>query len=139
MANKTPLKGLFDGGNNAVGLSEFNSTDTIGASARTVVTVADYSATPAINWSGSDVVRITLTGNMTPTMTGAVDGQKCILEIIQDATGSRTATWTNATLRYGTDITSITLSTAANKIDRVGFIYNASANKYDVVAVVKGF
>lgn len=138
MANKLPIKGLFDGGNNAIGLSEFTSTDTIGASYRTVVSTVAYSATPTIDWDGVDVARITLTGNMTPTFTGAVDGQKCILEVIQDATGSRTSTWP-ANVRFGTDITGITLTNTPSKIDRIGFIYNAAASKYDVVALIKGF
>jgi hypothetical protein len=72
------------------------------------------------------------------TFTGAVDGQKLILEIIQDATGSRTFAFPSS-VRYGTDITAITLTTTASKTDRIGFIYNSSAAKYDVVAVIKGF
>lgn len=97
-----------------------------------------YAANATIDWSIATTTRITLTGNIVITNTGAVDGQKLILELIQDNVGGRTISFTSET-RFGTDITSVTLSTTANKIDRVGLIYNSSANKYDVVAVVKGY
>ncbi len=103
-----------------------------------VTQTVSYSSTPTINWSGKDVSRITLSGNAVITNSGAVDGQRVILELIQDGTGSRTVTFTSET-RFGTDITSVTLSTAASKLDRVGLIYNSAATKYDVVAFVKGF
>lgn len=102
------------------------------------VQTVTYSSTPTINWASKDVSRITLTGNATITNSGAVDGQKLLLELTQDGTGSRTVSFTSET-RFGTDITSITLSTAAGKTDRIGFIYNSAATKYDVVAFVKGF
>lgn len=103
------------------------------------VAVVTFSATPTINWAEVDVARITMTGNITTTtMTGALDGQKMILELIQDSTGGRTISF-GSNVRFGTDLTSITLSTAANKMDRVGLIYNSAASKYDVIAFVKGF
>lgn len=102
------------------------------------VQTVTYSATPTIDWTSKDVSRITLTGNAVITNSGAVDGQKMILELIQDGTGGRTVGFTSET-RFGTDLTSITLSTAANKIDRVGLMYNASSSKYDVIAFVKGY
>ncbi len=97
-----------------------------------------YSSDMSIDVGGYDVVRCTLTGNPEIGFTGGTDGQKFILELKQDATGSRTVTW-DSTVRFGTDITSVTLSTAANKTDRIGFVYNSSAGKYDVVAAVRGF
>lgn len=106
---------------------------------KTTLSNVAYGATPTVDWTGVDVARILLTGTCTPTFTGAVDGQKCILEVWQDGTGSRSMVLTSANVRYGTDITSITFTTTASKKDRVGFIYDAAANKYDVVAVVKGF
>lgn len=101
------------------------------------VTATTTSAT--VDFTNSDTVRLTLQSNVTTlTITGASDGQKCLLEVIQDATGSRTITWP-ANVRFGTDITSITLTTTASKTDRVGFIYVSGANKYDVVSLARGF
>lgn len=97
-----------------------------------------YGASITADFSDADVIRITLAGNPTITLAGAQDGQKCILELKQDATGSRTVTW-SASVRYGTDLPFITLSTAGGALDRIGLIYNAAAAKYDVVALSKGF
>ena len=106
---------------------------------RSIVSVVTYSATPTVNWTGVDVARITLTGACTPTFSGGVDGQKCLLELIQDGTGGRVTTWTSANVRYGANITAITSGLTASKKDRIGFIYDASANKYDVIAVATGY
>lgn len=97
-----------------------------------------YGAAITADFSDADIIRITLAGNPTITLAGGSDGQKCVLELKQDATGSRTVTW-SANVRYGTDLPSITLSTAGGALDRVGLIYNAAAAKYDVVALSRGF
>ncbi|WP_407280617.1 hypothetical protein U5817_10055 [Aromatoleum evansii] len=97
-----------------------------------------YAASMTADFADADVIRITLAGNPTITLAGAADGQKCVLELKQDATGGRAVTW-SANVRYGTDLPSITLSTAGGALDRVGLIYNASAAKYDVVALQRGF
>jgi hypothetical protein len=102
------------------------------------ITTPAYSANLTINWAVADVIRVTLTGNITITNSGAVDGQKCILELLQDATGSRTVAFTGET-RFGASVTTFTATTTANKFDRLGFIYNGVASKYDVLAVAKGF
>jgi hypothetical protein len=41
--------------------------------------------------------------------------------------------------RLGADITSIVLSTTAGKVDYLGAKYNAAADKWDVIAFVRGF
>jgi hypothetical protein len=98
-----------------------------------------FSATPTFDWSDADVIRMTLTGNITSiTMTGAVDEQNCVLELTQDATGSRTLA-SPSSFRFSADIPSITLTTTASKMDRIGFQYNSVASKYDVVAKVQGY
>lgn len=97
-----------------------------------------YAASSTADFSDADVIRITLAGNPTITLAGGSDGQKCILELKQDATGSRTVTW-GANVRFGSDLPSITLSTAGGALDRVGLIYNAAGAKYDVVALSRGF
>lgn len=97
-----------------------------------------WSSTPSIDWSNADVVRMELAGATAFTFTGAVDGQRCLLELKQDVVGSHTVSF-GAEVRYGTDLTSYTATTAASKKDRIVFIYDGDANKYDVVSIIKGF
>lgn len=102
-----------------------------------VVTAQTSSSSSTVDFTGTDVIRLTLDSSPTLTFTGAVSGQKCILELIQDGTGNRTVTLPG-NVRFGTDITGITLSTAAGKTDRLGLIFSA-ANTYDVIAFAKGY
>lgn len=96
-----------------------------------------YAAAMNADFSRADTIKVTLGGNATITLTGAVDKQKCILELKQDDIGGRTVTLVNH--RFGSDLTSITLSTGVNLTDKLGFIYDASAGVYDVVAIMRGF
>lgn len=75
----------------------------------------------------------TLTNPSNPT-----DGQRITWQIKQDATGSRTITL-GTKFSFGADITSVTLSTAANKIDYLGAIYSLTEDKWHVVTFMKGF
>ncbi|TXI24266.1 MAG: hypothetical protein E6Q61_05360 [Nitrosomonas sp.] len=102
-----------------------------------LVHAESYSSSITADFSRGSTIKITLAGNPTITLTGAKDKQKCILELTQDATGSRTITLINH--RFGSDLTAITLSTGANLTDKIGFIYDATADKYDVVALLRGF
>lgn len=108
-----------------------NSKKRIGAPA--------WASSMTLDWGKYDVIRITLAGATTMTFSGAVDGQTCMLELTQDATGSRTVTWP-ASVRWSSDLPVPVLSTAANKVDRLGFIYVGGAvTKYDGAAVVRGY
>ena len=83
--------------------------------------------------------RVTLGGNRTlANPTNAVDGQKIMWEIIQDATGSRTLTL-GGKFALGTTVSSVTLTTTANKRDFLGAVYNATADKFYVLAFTQGF
>lgn len=83
--------------------------------------------------------RVTLAGNRTMgAPTNPTDGQKLLYEVKQDATGSRTVTW-NAVFRFGTDVTSPTLTTTASKKDFIGFVYNSTDVKWDCLAVARGY
>lgn len=98
-----------------------------------------WAANMTLDWAAYDVIRITLAGNTTFTFSGAVDGQTCMLELTQDATGARNVTWP-ADARWSTDLPAPTLSVLANKMDRIGFVYvGGGIAKYDGVAVVKGY
>lgn len=103
-----------------------------------VVQTVTYSATPTISWTSKDVTKITLTGNAVITNSGAVDGQKMILQLIQGGSGSYTVTFTSETV-FGTSFTSITLSTAVGKMDMIGLVYSSSNSKYNIVSFAAGY
>ena len=96
-------------------------------------------ATITVDASLGNQFRVTLAGNRTlANPTNAFDGQMLMFSIKQDATGSRTITL-DTKYRFGTDITSITLSTTAGKTDKLGVQYNSSDDKFDVISFVRGF
>ena len=96
-------------------------------------------ATIATDASQSNHFRVTLGGNRTlGNPTNPTDGQKIMWELIQDATGSRTITL-DTNFAFGTDITSVTLTTTANKRDFLGAVYNSTAGKWYVIAFTKGY
>jgi hypothetical protein len=83
--------------------------------------------------------RVTLAGNRTlDTPTNPYDGARVVWEFLQDGTGNRTITL-SAGFSFGTDITGVTLSTAAGARDYMTAIYQATAAKWQVVAFVKGY
>ncbi|MDB4882387.1 MAG: hypothetical protein JWL95_1153 [Gemmatimonadetes bacterium] len=66
--------------------------------------------------------RVTIAGNRTLSITGAVDGAEGYLEVTQDATGGRTLT-----LPSGTIVGSLTtINSAATKKTAVAWSYNGS-------------
>ena len=84
--------------------------------------------------------KVTLGGNRTlanPTNPQG-SGQMIIIRVKQDATGNRTLAF-DTKYRFSTDLPSPVLSTAANKIDYLGFIYNQDDDKWDFISFVKGF
>jgi hypothetical protein len=102
-----------------------------------VQTITD-GATLNWDWSTGNRFRVTLGGNRTlAAPSNATDGQIVVLEVKQDGTGSRTLTM--SAFEFGTDITSITLTTGANKVDLITFYYNSSLNMYFVLGCQKGF
>jgi hypothetical protein len=102
-----------------------------------IYTNLSASGTLTVDWSNYDEARLTLTGNIIISMTGGYDGQKVMLKLKQDSTGSRLVTL-GGNVRYNADITAFTATTTANKIDRVGFVLDIPDGRYDIVAVAKG-
>jgi hypothetical protein len=91
------------------------------------------------DWSSGSHFRLSPTASFTlANPTNPQPGQRVVYEIRQDATGGRAITL-GSNFRLGTDITAVTLSTAANKTDYLGCIYNATDAKFDVVMFIKGF
>lgn len=90
-----------------------------------------FAATILINAALANYFRVTLTAS-TGTLdapSNPADGQPMIVEISQDATGGRTMAW-NAAYLFSTSFPSPTLSTGANAIDILGFVYNAAKSKW---------
>jgi hypothetical protein len=96
-------------------------------------------ATVAVDASLGDYFTLTAAQSFTlSNPTNPTDGQRLIVRILQDGTGSRILTL-DTKYRLGTDIPTVVLTTAINKADYLGFIYNLAADKWDVVAFTKGF
>lgn len=91
---------------------------------------------------------VTLGGNRTLAMAimssleaDRADGQEICFEIKQDASGSRLLSLNTGSgqFAFGTDITSVTLTTTANKTDFLTVKYSRRINRWLVVRFVKGF
>jgi len=112
----------------------FSTTPTITTPVLTNPTITAYLETaPAIANSGTavtlalasgTVLSYTLTGNCTFTMPTATSGTSFIVRLIQDATGSRTATFTSVKWPGGT-VPTIT-TTASTGVDIISFVCIAS-------------
>lgn len=108
-----------------------------------IVVAVIYAATTTVDLStyssyATVILDLTLTGNVTFNLTNGTDGQRIEVRVRQDATGSRV--WTSgANLRMSSDIPSITLSTAASKLDKLGFEWVGADGKADINATNKGF
>jgi hypothetical protein len=99
----------------------------------------EYSAEIQVDVSAGFVFNVVLAGN--PEIVAPINyvaGDVFILRLYQDATGNRTVTW-NSVFRFSGDIEEPTLSTGANEMDSVGFIWNAKDSVWDVVGLVQGF
>lgn len=96
-------------------------------------------ATIATDASAGNHFRVTLGGNRTlGNPTNPVDGQKIVWELIQDGTGSRTLAL-DTKFALGADISAVTLTTTASKRDFLGAVYNSTADKWYLIAFVKGY
>lgn len=105
---------------------------------KTPATLAD-GPTIATDASLADLFRVTLAGNRTlSNPTNPTDGQIVRWEIKQDVTGGRTLALGNKFV-FGTDLTSVALSTAAGTTDILAAVYNADQDEWRVIALAKGF
>jgi hypothetical protein len=100
-----------------------------------------FGTTIAIDASLGNTFRVTLTAS-----TGSLgvpsnpqDNQKIIIEVKQDATGSRTfASW-NSVYEFTTDAPQPTLTATANKVDELIFIYNSTSGKWRFQGALRGY
>lgn len=102
-----------------------------------IITLTD-AATIATNAGQSDSFRVTLGGSRTlGNPTNARDDQMIRFEVIQDGTGGHTLALDskfNDPNGYYTGV-----DTAIGKRSHIGVRYNATADKFDVLAFVKGY
>ena len=125
-----PLGGGAGGGSTTYGAgSGINISGSSISSAPIAPTRATISGT-AYTISGSATSStiqydLTLSNNVTLTLTSGQDGQHTVLHVCQDANGTRTLAWTasGASLSWLLSGSQPTLSTGANVCDLFGFIY----------------
>lgn len=100
----------------------------------------DESNNANINVNTGSHFRFTMTDDVGIILTGGQDGQKIVIEVLQDAAGSHTLTW-SSNVRYSTDIPteSFIPSAVGGEKSYFGLIYNAADGVFDAVAVTKGF
>lgn len=134
-SGRTALYTIITG---AASVTSYLDQRTVGARATRRIAAPAWASAMTLDWNNADIYRITLGGNNTLSFAGGADGQDCILELTQDGTGSRTVTWP-ATARFAAGLPAPTLTTTAGKMDRVAFMANTGLNKYDCVAVIKGY
>ena len=92
---------------------------------QTIVTATD-GATVTFDLSLGNIQQVTLAGNRTLALSNVSVGQCFILNLIQDATGSRTVTFFT-TIKWA-DSSEPILTTTANKTDSLGFICVSTGN-----------
>jgi hypothetical protein len=90
----------------------------------TAPAIVNSSTSQTISLASGTVLSYTLTGNCTFTMPATTNGTSFIVRLIQDATGSRTATFTGVKWPAGTAPT-ITI-TASTGVDIISFVCIAS-------------
>lgn len=120
----------------------FTGTSTFARIIRTPVALTDL-PTITINAALGNRFFVELAGNRAlAAPTNPVHGQEIVIEIKQDATGNRTLTLGSGAgeFAFGADIPApLTLSTAPDKTDFLAAIYNATANRWRVVSLLKGY
>ncbi len=126
-----------------------NWSNTLNVSAVTATTITSNSVkvlpvaltvvsnTASTDASLSSVFTLTLTGNTTlATPTNGFSGQRIVYRLRQDGTGNKLLTLSSG---FRSGPITVTLSTAANTTDYLGVIYNEIDNKWDVLALNKGY
>jgi hypothetical protein len=109
-----------------------------GSITQTVFTLTD-AATISIDASISNDFKVTLTDNrILGNPIGTVDSQTLKFAISQDGTGGRTLSF-DTKYRFGFEIGTPIISTAANTTSYIGVRYNGDDDKFDVIAFVSGY
>src|SRR5574337_435955 len=102
-----------------------------------VLTVS--ASTGTITVSNYTQVNVAVQANTTLTVSnGSVGGQPLRLRLAPDSTGTRTISFDSSVI-FGTDISSFTASTSANKVDMVGLEWDTTKSKWLFMAYNRGF
>ena len=96
------------------------TTPTVTGYTETAPSIANSSTAVTLSLASGTVLSYTLTGNCTFTMPTATSGTSFIVKLIQDGTGSRTATFTSVKWPSGTAPTITT--TASTGVDVLSFV-----------------
>jgi hypothetical protein len=125
-----------------------------------ITAVIPFAANLVLDWSKYDTAYVVLNGNCYLTNINARPGQKCHL-YLEQAGGTNIVSYNSESVQYGGDpvtattgvgtisfgpevafginVPNVTLSTEVGKVDELGFNYNWVKNKYNLVAMAKGF
>jgi hypothetical protein len=104
----------------ALATSPTLTTPTVTGYTETAPAIANSSTAVTLSLASGTVLSYTLTGNCTFTMPTATSGTSFIVKLIQDGTGSRTATFTGVKWPAGTAPTITT--TATTGLDIISFV-----------------
>ena len=122
-----------------------NIKDATGTVFESGVTIKPYSmgnsgtSTLTPNAALSNIFHIDATGDFTlDGPSNGVDGQRIVVRIKQDGTGSRILTLGTG-IALGADIIAVTLSTGIDVTDYLGLIFNSLSNAWHVISFIKGF
>lgn len=108
-----------------------------GPAHETVVESPTFAADLEIDWDFVDEVRVTLSADFAPEFVCSIDGWRFILTLEQDGTGGHDVTLP-ADVRFSTDLPDYSVSLTPGMADKLGFIYHATDDRFDFVAVIKG-
>ena len=97
---------------------------TVTAYLETAPAIVNSSTSQTISLASGTVLSYTLTGNCTFTMPATTSGTSFIVRLIQDGTGSRTATFTGVKWPGGT--VPVITTTASTGVDVISFVCIAS-------------
>lgn len=97
------------------GTKTFSIYQTFSKATKTAIATATDGATVTFDLNEANTHQVTLGGNRTLALSNATTGQWFVVELLQDATGSRTVTWFS-TIKW-TQGTTPTLTTTASKKD----------------------
>ena len=103
-------------GANVLGTSPTLNNPTVTNYVETVVAIGNSGTSQTLSLTNGTVQTVTMTGNCTFTMPTATAGKSFILIAVQDATGSRTATFTSVKFAGGVAPTLTTTATTGRDI-----------------------
>ena len=128
VADITGLPTLEVDASGDVKLGEYGNSVTVFTGFKTPIEDNTDGSTITFDLDSSNTHSVTLGGNRTLALSNVSVGQKFIIRLTQDGTGSRTVTFFS-TIKWAGGVAP-TLTTTANKTDVFGFICT-SANNYD--------